>query len=183
MRTHQKKKHRWAEVTPFATKYEEFEKEIKEKFPFLFKKDGAFEEVKDFRIFSDTQFFKNFLELADPGDVFECINCCEEFPKRFNILCQPRAGTKTEGIVRHALCFCCMKNLADATSNATPFAEDGLGLICVIRNCNNTLPLHDIQRYLSRNVRKMLHDRMLNIVLSTAKIQNLEKLGFFMCSD
>ncbi|KAL3099577.1 hypothetical protein niasHS_003032 [Heterodera schachtii] len=46
----------------------------------------------------------------------------------------------------HAFCIECLKYYTNETDETVPFAKGGIGLKCLVENCENPIPWHEIRQ-------------------------------------
>ncbi|CAK5009963.1 unnamed protein product [Meloidogyne enterolobii] len=75
----------------------------------------------------------------------------------------------------HAFCRTCVRGSASAAVGEIPMAKGGVGLRCMVPDCENPILYSEIRVLLSKEVQKKLDERIVEENLGMASLTNLER--------
>ncbi|KAF7634559.1 RRM domain-containing protein [Meloidogyne graminicola] len=99
---------------------------------------------------------------------FKCLVCFDQFPLNQIVFCSYDKQA-------HAFCTDCVFGSALAAVGDVPMAKGGIGLRCMMPECDNPILYSEIRVILSKDLQIKLEERILQESIGLASIANLER--------
>ncbi|KAL7077961.1 hypothetical protein ACQ4LE_003459 [Meloidogyne hapla] len=147
-----------------------------------------------------TFFIQNHLIKRFRGERFECLVCSDHFPIDRIVFCtitnneneineklenEPGPSRRIYEELKkneeksdhqvHAFCHECILGQASAAVGEIPIAKGGIGLRCMMTDCDNPILYSEIRNLLPEEVQKKLEERMMEENIGMALLDNLER--------
>uniref|UniRef100_A0A1I8C1S9 RRM domain-containing protein n=1 Tax=Meloidogyne hapla TaxID=6305 RepID=A0A1I8C1S9_MELHA len=110
------------------------------------------------------------------SQLFECLVCYDKVKLNQVVFCNITVSdTQDSDPKAHAFCLNCVSGYASAAVGEIPMAKGGIGLRCMMTDCDNPILYSEIRMLLSEDVQKKLDERILLESIGMASIDRLER--------
>ncbi|KAI1719832.1 IBR domain, a half RING-finger domain-containing protein [Ditylenchus destructor] len=116
-------------------------------------------------------------DLPDFREKMECLICYEVLLVQDMVFCDctVRPAGAATSLSTHSFCRQCLENHAKAAVEEMPLAKGGIGLKCMMCNCDNPIIFPEIQCFISSDLTKRLEDRSTEESIALAGLKYLER--------